>query len=205
MQIGMLDHLQKRIFHFMKSHERLDKYNAISLSVPAYHNLTPNNKSYEDVSQRNGKEMKEMRLYLFGVVTQSLQGRNPAQRPIFNRAIECTRALLEFYMYARYKSHDDATLSYMEDALRGFHTFQDVFLLGQAGKRAKDEANVQRTKLVKKRMVDEETNADLGMPSKKRPEMNAWRDDISHKIDFSKELHVDFNFPMIHLMSLSAE
>jgi hypothetical protein len=29
MQIGMLDHLQKWILHFMKTHERLDKYNAI--------------------------------------------------------------------------------------------------------------------------------------------------------------------------------
>jgi len=43
MQISMLDHLQKWIFHFMKKHERLDKYNAIWLSVPAYHNLTPKN------------------------------------------------------------------------------------------------------------------------------------------------------------------
>jgi hypothetical protein len=40
MQIGMLDYLQKWIFHFMKTHERLDKYNAIWLSVPAYHQLT---------------------------------------------------------------------------------------------------------------------------------------------------------------------
>jgi len=37
MQIGMLDHLQKWIFHFMKRQERLDKYNAIWLSLPAYH------------------------------------------------------------------------------------------------------------------------------------------------------------------------
>jgi hypothetical protein len=29
MQIGMLDHLQKWIFNFMKTHEQLDKYNAI--------------------------------------------------------------------------------------------------------------------------------------------------------------------------------
>jgi len=50
MQIGMLDHLQKWIFHFMKTHKRLDKYNAIWLSVPVYHDLTPKNKSYEDVS-----------------------------------------------------------------------------------------------------------------------------------------------------------
>ena len=45
MQIGMLDHLQKWILHFMKTRERLDKYNAIWLSAPAYHNLTPKNKS----------------------------------------------------------------------------------------------------------------------------------------------------------------
>jgi len=61
MQIGMLDHLQNWIFHFMNTHERLDKYNAIWLSVPAYHDLTPKNMSYEAVSQWNGKEMKEMR------------------------------------------------------------------------------------------------------------------------------------------------
>jgi len=41
MQIGMLDDLQKWIFHFVKMHEWLDMYNAIWLSVPAYHNLTP--------------------------------------------------------------------------------------------------------------------------------------------------------------------
>jgi len=41
MPIGMLDHLQKWIFHFMKTHKLLDKYNAIWLSVPAYDDLTP--------------------------------------------------------------------------------------------------------------------------------------------------------------------
>ena len=99
MQIGMLDHLQKSIFHFMKTHEQLNKYNAIWLSVPAYDDLTPKNKSYEQVSQWNGKEMKEMSRYLFGVVIQFPLGGSPAQRPIFNRAIDCTRVLLEFYMY----------------------------------------------------------------------------------------------------------
>ena len=51
MQISMLDHIQKWIFHFMKRYERLDKNNAIWLSVPAYHNLTPKNNSSEEVSQ----------------------------------------------------------------------------------------------------------------------------------------------------------
>jgi len=205
MQIGMLDHLQKWIIHFMKMHERLDKYNAIWLSVPAYHDLTPKTMSYEEVSQWNRKEMKEMGRYLLGLVTQSLQGGNPTQHPIYNRAIECTWALLEFYMYAQYKSHDDAILSYMEDALHRFHTFKDVFLLGRASKKANTKANALRTELLKKRTVDEETNAETWTPSKKRREMNAWRDYISHEIYISKELDADFNFPKIYLMSHWAE
>jgi hypothetical protein len=104
-------------------------------------------------------------------------------------------------MYARYISHDDATLSYMEDALCRFHTFKDVFLLGRASKKAKAKANALRTELVKKRKVDEETNAETWTPSKKRHEMNAWQDYISHEIKVSKALDADFNFPKIHLMS----
>jgi hypothetical protein len=59
MQIGMLSHLQQWIFHFMKTHEQLDKYNAIWISMCADHNLKTKNKVHEKVNQCNGKEMKE--------------------------------------------------------------------------------------------------------------------------------------------------
>jgi hypothetical protein len=91
-----------------------------------------------------------MSWYLLGVVTQSLQGGSTAQRPIFNRINECTRGLLEFYMNAQCKSHDNTTLSYMEDALHCFHTFKDVFLLRQASNKVKAKANALRRELVKK-------------------------------------------------------
>jgi hypothetical protein len=118
--------------------------------VPAYHYLTPTTKSYEEVSPWNWKEMKDRSWYLLGVVTQSVQGGSPAQQPVFNRAIEYTPALLAFYVYAQYKSHDDATLSCMEDALCCFHTLKDIFFLRQAGKKARAKANGLRTELVKK-------------------------------------------------------
>jgi hypothetical protein len=109
MQIGMLDHFQKWIVHFIKTHERLDKYNAIWLAIPAYHDLTPNNMSFEIVAQWNGNKMKEVSWYQHGVVTKSLGGRSPVQSSIFNPTIQCPWALSELYMYARYKSHNDAT------------------------------------------------------------------------------------------------
>jgi len=113
---------------------------------------------------------------LCGVVTQCLWGGSPTQHPLFNHAIECTQALLEFNMYAQYRSHDDATLSNTAEAFRCFPTVKDVFLLGQAGKRTKAKSNALRTELVKKRQVDEETHAAMWMPSRKPPEMNGWRD-----------------------------
>jgi len=109
--------------------------------------------------------------------------------------------MLEFYMYARYLSHDDATLSYMEDALHCFHNFKDGFLHGGASKKAKAKANALSTQLVKMQKEDKETNAGTWTPSKKRREMSAGRDCISHQIDDSKELDADFNIPKIHLMS----
>jgi len=134
----------------MKTRQRLDKYNAICLSVPAYHDLTPKNQSKKEVSQWNGKDMTEMSWYLPGVVSQFLRDGSPTQHPIFNRTIECTWAFLEFHVHARYESHEDATLSYMEYALHHFHTCKDVFLLGRAGKKAKPKANALRMELVKK-------------------------------------------------------
>ena len=104
-------------------------------------------------------------------------------------------------MYARYKSHNDATFSYMQDALHHFHTFKDAFSLGRAGKAAKAKANALGTDLVKKRKVDEETNAETGTPSEKLRKINAWRDYISHEIAVSTELDSEFNCLKIHLIS----
>jgi hypothetical protein len=88
----------------------------------------------------------------------------------------------------------------MEDALHRFHTFKDVFLLGQTGQKAKAKINALRMELVKMRKVDEESNAKTWTPSKKRREMNTWRDYISHEIDVSKELDADFKIPKILLL-----
>jgi hypothetical protein len=156
MQIGKVDNLQKWIIHWIKTHEWLNKYNAIWLSVPTYHDLIPNTKSYKEDSQWNGQEMKEVSRYLLGVVTQSLQGGSPTQRPILNHKSESTWAVLELYIYARYTSHNDATLSYIEVALRRFDTFENVFLLWRHGKEAKAKANALRTALLKTRKVEEQ-------------------------------------------------
>jgi hypothetical protein len=97
-----------------------------------------------------------MNRYLLGVVTQSIRGGCTAHSPIFNCLIEYTHTLLEFYMYARYKCHDDATLRYISDCLHRFHALNDLILLGRASKQLKATAKSHRMELMKKRIVDEE-------------------------------------------------
>jgi len=86
-----------------------------------------------------------------------------------------------------------------------FHTFKDIFFLKRAGKEANAKANALRTELVKKRKVNEGTNAETWTLSNKRRHRNAWQDYLSPVIDISMELDADFNFPMIQLMSHWAE
>jgi len=145
--------------------------------------------------------MKEVSWYLIVVVTLTLRGEIPAQGPIFNHPIECTRGLVEFSMYAWYSSHDDATLSYMEDVLGCFHTLRDAFLLGTAVKKVDTKACALAKEVVKKQKIDNATIAETWTPSKTWCEINAWQDCISHRIDASNRLDATFNFPTIHLMS----
>jgi hypothetical protein len=78
-------------------------------------------------------------------------------------------------MYAPYKSHDDAILSYTTDAFCHFHTFKDVFLLVRATKMVTAKANALTTELMEKGKVDGETNAETWTPSRKRRKTNAWQ------------------------------
>jgi len=142
-----------------------------------------------------------MTCYILGAITQCLQGWSHVQCPLFNRAIICSRALFEFYMYTQYQSHDDAIFSYMEGTLCFIHTFKDDFLLWWACNQVKAKTNALRTELMKKWTVDENTNADTWTPYNQWCEMNTWWDYISHTIDVSKHLDAGCNFPKIHLMS----
>jgi hypothetical protein len=84
-------------------------------------------KAYGEVSSWQGKEIKVMSQFLVAVLRCTLRTPSSSQRGVFNDAIECYRALVEFYLYAQYESHDEETLGLMDEALKRFHTFKRVF------------------------------------------------------------------------------
>ena len=72
--------------------------------------------------------------------------------------MECTRSLIEFYMYCQYDSHDGNTLNLMEDALYCFHSTKGVFLQYRAGKRLTAEAKDRQTELCAERYDELKAN-----------------------------------------------
>jgi hypothetical protein len=82
--------------------------------------------AYEEVSRWTGKALKQMSTFLLAVLRNTLHGPTSAERGVFDRAILYTRVLLEFFFYASYTSHDEATLNMMDNALRRFHQHRGV-------------------------------------------------------------------------------
>ncbi|KAF8241305.1 hypothetical protein K440DRAFT_573461 [Wilcoxina mikolae CBS 423.85] len=102
--------------------------------------MTKPKKSYEEVSQWTGKELRTMSRFLLAVIINALRCANASEQRTFDDAIQCTRALLEFYHYCRNPSHDKDTLNLMDDALRRFHNFKHVFLQYQAYKKTTEQS-----------------------------------------------------------------
>jgi hypothetical protein len=103
--LGMLLHLLAWLQSFLKDHQRLERFKDLWLSVPAYRTMTAPHIAYGEVSCWTGKELKRMSTFLLAVLRNALRPPTTAQRGVFDRAILCSRALLEFF-YSSYTSHD---------------------------------------------------------------------------------------------------
>ena len=75
---------------------------------------------FSTITQWTGNEQKAIMRQLVAVVTPLLYERVPG-------AIQCARAILDFVMLASYTSQDEATLSYMRQAIERIDKFKHVF------------------------------------------------------------------------------
>jgi hypothetical protein len=199
MQLGMLKHLLGWLSMFLKQHKRFEAFNNIWLSVPAYLDMAQPRRTYEEVSSWQGKEIKTMSRFLIAVLRCALRAPSASQRGVFNQAIECSRALVEFYFYSQYDSHDEETLGLMSTALRNFHHFKDVFRQFRAGKRVTQEGKARQKELIAQR-DDELRSMKLKTAAQRECERKLWNEFINAEM---VEHHAEggaFNFPKIHQM-----
>jgi hypothetical protein len=92
-----------------------------------------------------------MSWFQVGVITQFPQGEKQVSYSILYHAIECIWALLTFYLYGKNPSHNNATVSKIDDALHRVLVFNNVFLLSRAGNMSKAKSNALGMELLKQR------------------------------------------------------
>jgi len=89
--------------------------------------------------------------FLVAVLHCARRAPSASLRDVFNQAIECSQAFVEFYFYSQYDSHNEQTLGLMSTALQNFHHFKDVFRQFGAGKRVTQEGEACRKELITER------------------------------------------------------
>lgn len=198
--LGLFKHMMDWLMAFLKKHKRKDEFDTIWARIPSYPGFNAMNKPYSQVSQWQGKEMRNLVKVLLPALAASLRRPTAEQRPLFDKAIRCIRHLVDFTLMAQYRSHTMETLEFLERYLMGFHREKDVFLEFRGGKKLNREARILGSQL--RREAQDGTDDEEEPPTaKKRRLEDAERLAIdSQVLEFTRD-RSDFNFPKMHMLS----
>ena len=145
--LGLFKHMMDWIQGFLKKHARLQDFDDAWKALPPYPGFFAPKKAYREVTQWQGKEMRNLGRCLLGVLAVALRQPNSTQVLPFKRALACVRSLLDFSLMAQYRSHTPETLDYMEQYLNRFHDTKDIFLEFPISKRTRAKVDEQRREL----------------------------------------------------------
>ena len=147
--LGLFKHMMQWIEDFLKKHDRQAVFDEVWKSLPPYPGFFVPKEAYREVTQWQGKEMRNLGRCILGVLASALRRPSPAQSGPFRQALLCVCALADFSLMAQYRSHTQETLGYMEQYLEDFHRYKDVFQEFNTMKRTREEAdtNDERSRL----------------------------------------------------------
>jgi hypothetical protein len=146
--LGMTKHLMGWLAGFLKHYNRLDRFDQVWSSVSRYPGLVHPRRAYRQVSQWQGRELRNLVKVIYPCLAAALDGCSGTERPIFHRALACVRALVNFTLMCQYLSYDEATLGYLARYLQEFHDTKSVFLpwrVHKSGKKAATRAQAAFT------------------------------------------------------------
>ena len=154
-------------------------------------------KAYSEVTQWQGKEMRNLGRCLLGVLAVAVRQPDSRQVIPFKHALDCVRALVDFKLMAQYRSEAPETIAYMEEYLDWFHRMKDICLEFRVSKQTRAKVDKQRKDLRHQR-----AQSNMGVaPSKRRRRLEEDRDEENElRID---KIHTEshFNFVKLHLLS----
>jgi len=108
-------------------------------------------RAYWEVTQWQGKEMRNFGGCLLGVLAVALRPPDSRQVTPFKYALGCVRALIDFNLIAQYRNHTLETIAYMEEYLDRFHRMKHIFLEFRVCKPTRAQVDKQRKELRQQR------------------------------------------------------
>ncbi|RPB03037.1 hypothetical protein L873DRAFT_1654530, partial [Choiromyces venosus 120613-1] len=126
--LGLFKHMIEWVEGFLKKHKWQKEFDDVWKALPPYHGFSVPKKSYREVTQWQGKEMRNLGRCITVVLASALRNPDSSQQQPFKRALQCVCSLIDFSLMAQYRSHTPETLRYMEQYLRTFHETRDIFL-----------------------------------------------------------------------------
>ena len=97
-------------------------------SLPSYPGFSLFHQSYTQITQWQGKELRNAVRIVCSTLAVALSQPTPAERAPFAQVQWCIFALVNFIFLAQYHSHDDETISLMESYWQEFHKEMNIFL-----------------------------------------------------------------------------
>ena len=184
---------------FLTKHGQQELFDNVWKSLPPYPGFFLPKKAYREVTQWQGKAMRNLGRCILSVFASSLRSPTPAQQSPFANAIQCVRALVDFTLMAQYRSHTEDTLEYMEQYLHDFHRYKVVFREFRSTKKTRQDADANDGQLCLN--LEWEFGEAGQMPAVKRcrllDESRLERNDKREEI-LRNKLH--FNFIKPHLL-----
>jgi len=131
------------------------------------------------------------------VLAVTLDNPAPDEKALFQKIQKCIRVFIQFQLMVRYESHDNETLSMMDDYLKEFYVTVEVFKQFRSRKAAEKQAAAESLRQVVEAELEAAEMSDFTC----REAFLKERLEIIHQqqLDFTDEL-ISFNFPKMHLM-----
>jgi len=102
---------------FLKKHKRQQAFDDAWKEIPPYPRFSVPKKAYREITQWQGKEMRNLGHCIAAVLASALPNPDSSQYQDFKSALKSVSALVDFTLMAQYRSHTSDTLSYMESYL----------------------------------------------------------------------------------------
>ena len=208
--LGLLKNLLDWVTAFLKRHHRLEAFDQAWRSMPPYPGFTQPRKAFREVTQWQGKEMRNFGRIILVVSAVALASPSSSQRVIFAEVLKCVRSLVDFHLVAQYRSHTAETLEYLDGYLMDFHAHKGVFLHFRESKTTKKKANAIDKMLIERfEREDHDTQKGRGGPraSRNRTAAAQRKVEVARKKERERnriaiiESESHFNYPKMHLLT----